>query len=245
MRWLPYPLFLRALKPGHPPELPCSSATAPRRPTAPAPPEDEAQWVPLRGQFRNHSEKQPAGLNGGGQKLGYLTPRPICCRYRLGWSVGGDLYSTRKGPAPLLPSGWELALSRCVQGCRWRRAPGAHRVPKQVFLSTLRQPSLSPRPSLPLKSIPWSTWLHPGHSLSHPGGEIRKRLVELWLLILAKTKSPLRTALLESVDSNWHLRSTEMKPEEDGAARESAEVSVFWQPESEERGVGVRDGVCC
>lgn len=103
---------------------------------------------------------------------------------------------------------------------------------------------VSPGPSLPLKSIRGQ----PGSILataSAPGGEIRKRLVELWLLILAKTKSPLRTALLESVDSNWHLRSMEMKPEEDRAARETTEVSVFWQPKSEERGMGVRVSVSC
>ena len=35
--------------------------------------------------------------------------------------------------------------------------------------------------------------------------------MELWLLILTKRKSLLRTALLESMDSKWHLRSTEMK----------------------------------
>lgn len=117
-------------------------------------------------------------------------------------------------------------------------------MPKQVFLSTLRQPSLSPGPSLPVKSIRGQ----PGSILaraSAPGGEIRKRLVELWLLILAKTKSPLRTVLLESVDSNWHLRSMEMKPEEERAARETTEVSVFWQPRSKERGMGVRVGVSC
>jgi len=98
----------------------------------------------------------------------------------------------------------------------------------------------------------------PGSSLataSVPGGDIVKRSMELWLLILATRKAPLRTALLEFMDSDWHLRSTDMNGGRSmvlpkgplrsvcfGSWRAKEESgSKQWAQAEQERGTGLRD----